>query len=1046
MEQSTRGIQPSYRDLVEHTFGLICMHDLRGVLEWVNRAGSELLGREPALLVGHPLSEFIANPSAASDYLERIRAHGHDQGWMEALDAEGRSIFIQYHNVLVEPGDREPYVLGHAQDVTELVRTQEELRVARDQLDRLVAASPAMIFSAPVSGGPGATFVSSNVRKILGYEPGEFGGSFWIDRVQPEDRERVLAQIRDELHPTGHTVMEYRFLRADGTYRTMKDERRVLRDAEGTPTEIAGYWIDVTQERRLTQAMDRWYNVSLDLACQIDVEGRYTRVNPAYSRILGYEEPDLVGKPLTHFVHTEDLEPTARTLRQLWASETPVRFECRYRHRDGSYRWLQWDAHPYPDRGFVYASARDVTDSKAREVELERAKLAADKANEAKGEFLANVSHEIRTPMNGIIGMTELALDTELSDQQREYLQMVQGSAMALLDVINSVLDFSKIDAGKLQLEEIDFTLRDTITGALKPLALSATKKGLELLYDEGPGIPERLRGDPGRLRQVLVNLVGNAVKFTEEGEVSVTMERVRDLDDCVEVRIAVRDTGMGIPPDKLGYIFESFHQVDGSTSRRFGGTGLGLSIASGIVAMMGGEIIVESAEGVGSTFHFTVPFRHGSPAARGPLLPTSELTGLRVLVLDDNETNRRILEGFLGRMGMEAVCVATGPEALEILDGSHRAGEPLDMIITDVHMADMDGFEVARRIREDHRFDDLVIVTITSAGRPGDGLLCEQLGISSYLLKPITPTELRDAIQLTLAQDGRTPRESQLVTRHSLREAWQSLRVLLAEDNEVNQRLATALLERLGHRVTHAKTGVEVLDLLAKDAFDLVLMDIQMPEMGGVEATQLIREREAEAEAGGHMPIVAMTAHAMAGDRERFLAAGMDEYISKPINQERLREVVRNLGQGPKQDDADDADDVTEDPSTMEKPPMSTSPTHDAGDTPFDREELLERVESDVELLSTLVAVFKADRPHRMEEIRSAVEAGDATALSSAAHTIKGALGIFGAEPARSIAEELENLGHGGRVDGARELFARLGDAVVSAEEALDRFLRELQ
>jgi PAS domain S-box-containing protein len=1043
MEQRTRETQPSYRDLVEHAFGLICMHDLRGVLEWVNPAASQLLGREPALLIGHNLGEFIANSAAVPDYLERIRGHGHDQGWLEALDAEGRSVYIQYHNVLVEPGDREPYVLGHAQDVTQLVRTQEELRVARDQLDRLVAASPAMIFSAEVSGDLGATFVSSNVREILGYEPESFGGSFWIDHVHPEDRKRVVAQLRDELYRTGHTAMEYRFLRADGSYRTMKDEQRILRDADGNPTEIAGYWIDITQERRLTQAMDRWYSVSLDLACQIDVEGRYTRVNPAYARVLGYEESDLLGKPLTHFVHPDELEGTSKTLRRLWANETPVRFECRYRHKDGTYRWLQWDTHAYADRGFIYASARDITEGKAREVELERAKQAADKANEAKGEFLANVSHEIRTPMNGIIGMTELALDTQLSDQQREYLQMVQSSAMALLDVINSVLDFSKIDAGKLQLEEIDFTLRETITGALKPLGLSANKKNLELLYDEGPGIPERLRGDPGRLRQVLVNLVGNAVKFTEEGEVSVTMDKVRDLEDGVEVRIAVRDTGIGIPADKLGYIFESFHQVDGSTSRRFGGTGLGLSIASGIVSMMGGEIEVESTEGAGSTFHFTVPFRHGSRAARGPSLPTGELRGLRVLVLDDNGTNRRILEGFLGRMGMEVVSVATGPDALEILDGSQRAGEALEMLITDVHMAGMDGFEVARRIREDRRFDDLFIVTITSVGRPGDGVLCEQLGISSYLLKPITPTELRDAIQLTLAQDRSAPSESQLVTRHSLREAWQSLRVLLAEDNEVNQRLATAILERLGHRVTHARNGREVLELSAKDSFDLILMDIQMPEMGGVEATQLIREREAKE--GGHMPIVAMTAHAMAGDRERFLAAGMDEYISKPISQERLREVVRNLGKSPEEQDVVPPVEVADDLSRTEEAPVSASPTNDAGDMPFDREELLKRVESDRELLSTLVAVFKADRPHRMEEIEHALEAGDATALSSAAHTIKGALGVFGAEPARSIAEELENLGRGGRVDGARELVARLAEAVVSAEAALDRFLREL-
>jgi PAS domain S-box-containing protein len=1039
MKQSIAESQPRYRDLVEHSSGLICMHHLAGVLEWVNPAAGSLLGRAPESMVGRSLADFIVNKAAVSAYLERILEHGHDQGWLEALHADGTSVFLQYHNVLVEPPDREAYVLGHAQDVTALVRAKQDLRIASDHLDRLIEASPAMIYSARASGDYDTTYMSPNVRRVMGYAPEDFRGSFWRDRIHPEDRGRVWGEM-DVLLVRGHHVMEYRFLHADGSYRIMKDELRVLRDEAGQPTEIAGSWIDVTQERRLADAMDRWYKVSLDLACQIDVEGRYTRVNPAFTRVLGYEVSELRGKPLTHLVHPDDLVTTTQKLRAVWGSEEPVRFENRYRHQDGSYRWLQWDAHAYTERGFVYAAARDVTEAKAREEELERAKIAADRANDAKGEFLANVSHEIRTPMNGIIGMTELALDTELSDQQREYLQMVQSSALALLDVINSVLDFSKIEAGKLQIEAIDFTLRETLTGALKPLGIVANKKGLELLYDEGPGIPERMRGDPGRLRQVLVNLVGNAVKFTERGEISVTIERVRDVEDGIELRFEVRDTGIGIPADKLDYVFESFHQADGSMSRRFGGTGLGLSIASGIVEVMGGEILVESTEGVGSTFHFSVPFGHAQQAVRAPTLPVTELAGLRVMILDDNATNRRILENFLGRMGMETVSVASGPEALGILDGSQRAGEPLDMMILDVHMPDMDGFEVARRIRADDRFDELVLVTITSAGRPGDGALCERLGISSYLLKPITPTELRDAIQLTLAQGLGARAESQLVTRHSLREAWQSLRVLLAEDNPVNQRLATHILERLGHEVTHAGTGREVLELLETGDFDLILMDIQMPELGGVEATQRIRARESRE--GGHIPIVAMTAHAMTGDRERFLAAGMDEYISKPISQERLREVVRSLGRQPDGAVTGESDPSGISPTTED---ASVSPPFADGPPTIDREGLLARVESDLELLSTLVGVFRADRPNLMGAIEVALQTKDARALGDAAHTLKGALSVFGVEPARSLAERLEKLGREGRLDAAPDLVDRLGAAVVAAEDGLDRLLREL-
>jgi PAS domain S-box-containing protein len=1024
-EPSLANGQPRHPDVLEHSLGLICTHDLDAELRWVNPSATLLLGRSPSEMVGHNLAEFLANPGIVPAYLARLREHGQDEGWIEAIHANGESVFLQYHNVLIRPEDGEEYVLGHAQNVTSLVRTERELRVARDRLDRLLAASPAMIYSAKATGDFGTTYMSPNVHELVGYDGSDFVGPFWMNHIHPEDRERVLDEIQ-ELQEHGHRVFTYRFQCADGKYRVMKDDARLLRDDAGNPTEVAGHWIDVTEERRLEELMDRWYQRSLDLACQLDEDGRFTRMNPAVERMLGYPTSEVLGQPLLHFVHPEDTKLTAETLRTLWRTNDPIRFEVRFRHADGTFLWLQWDAHPYVERGFIHAFARDVTDVKSRQVELERAKLEAERANQARGEFLANVSHEIRTPMNGIIGMTELALDTPLTDQQREYLQMVQGSALALLDVINSVLDFSKIEAGKLQIEAIDFTLRDTLTGALKPQALLANRKGVELLYDEGPGMPERLRGDPGRLRQVLVNLIGNAVKFTEQGEVRVTVTKERDSENGVAIHFDVTDTGIGIPADKLESIFEAFTQADGSTSRRFGGTGLGLSIASGLVEAMGGTIGVESEQGVGSSFHFTLPFQHGQQAARPPHLPATELRGIDVLVVDDNQTNRRILEGFLGRMGMRPVSVSSGAEALKTLVKAHSAKRPLEMAILDVHMPAMDGFELARRIRDDHRFDDLVLITITSAGRPGDGALCEQLGISSYLIKPITPTELRDAIQLTLAQEHGEPSRAQLVTRHSLREAWESMRVLLAEDNQVNQRLAVHVLERLGHQVQVAKNGHEALELLEKSMFDLVLMDIQMPGMGGVEATQRIRAMEAQR--GGHIPIVAMTAHAMAGDKERFLEVGMDEYISKPISQERLREVVRSLGRP-----ASDASGNAADSAAAERP------------LPFDRDALMARVESDTELLGTLVAVFKADRPKLMSEIEEALLASDAVALSESAHTMKGALSVFGVEPARSIAERLEAAGKAGHLDSARDLYRELERAIVVAEDGLEALLTEL-
>jgi PAS domain S-box-containing protein len=708
-------------------------------------------------------------------------------------------------------------------------------------------------------------------------EIGKLVGSFnhMLDRIQERDAE--LQAAKEEL--------ENRVQARTEQLQTEVNER--LR-AEET----------LSRERKELRALID--NVP-DFLYVKDAESRFVVANASLARFMGMRAPeDLLHKTDFDFFPKELANAYYQDEREVIRTNQPIvgREEaCRDAH--GNRIWLLTTKVPLQDKnGLVVGIAgvgRDITERQKIESERQRAREAAEEANRAKSEFLANMSHEIRTPLNGVMGMTDLALETQLTPEQREYLETVKMSADSLLTVINDILDFSKIEAGKIDLETIDFNLRDCLEMSLKTLALRADEKGLELLCEVAPEVPEVVRGDSGRLRQVIINLIGNAIKFTDKGEVAlkVQVEAVNEHDRTL--RFTVADSGIGIPQDKLQSIFDPFSQADSSTTRKYGGTGLGLTITNRLVGMMGGRVWAESDFGRGSQFHFTARFGIADDKIIevGTIAPPEILRAARVLVVDDNRTNRRILEGMLGRWEMKSSSAEDGVGALSKLSEAQESAEPFGLILMDMHMPNMDGFELIERIRHSPHPSTATIMMLTSAGHRGDAARCQELGVAAYLLKPIRQSELREAIARVLGareQKGAIP----LITRYSLqdaREPFASLRVLLVEDNRVNQRLATRLLEKRGHSVLLAGDGREALGALEKESFDLVLMDLQMPEMDGFEATAVIRD--AEKVSGNHLPIVALTAHAMKGDREKCLAAGMDGYLTKPIRPHELDELL---------------------------------------------------------------------------------------------------------------------------------------------------------
>ncbi len=926
-------------------------------------------------------------------------------------------------------------------DIAARARIEQALAQERNLLRTLIDTLPDLIYVKDTA----SRYLLSNTTHacFLGYDsPDQVIGKdvfelFPADQARAfrADDERVLRSAQP-LYDREEQVLD----RQTGNLRWNLTTKIPLRDASGAVTGLLGVARDITARKqtetklaRRKQFFESLFMNNPVAIVTLGLEHWITACNPAFEALFGYTTDEVIGRELDELISTGEMYNEASTYTTQVMNGEMIHAVGKRRRKDGSLVDVEIFGVPVlveGERIGALGMYHDIT-------ELVQAREQAEAADRAKSAFLAAMSHEIRTPLNGVIGMTGLLLDTPLTAQQRQFAETIRFSGENLLTIINDILDFSKIEAGRMELETTDFDLRQVVENVGALFAERAYQKGLELVLSIDPNVPTTLRGDPFRLGQVLTNLVGNAIKFTERGEVVVNVTNVTDAAPMSarvpteRLRFAVRDTGIGITPEQQARLFKPFSQADLSTTRKYGGTGLGLAISKRLVELMGGQISVTSRSGEGSTFEFMVPCALGSPDALPQSLAAANLQGVRVLIVDDNATNRTVLHHQVIAWGMLPQSASNGKEALEKLRAA-AATTPFEVVLLDMEMPEMDGVTLARALRADPALQSLKLVLLTSVGRIGGELSAQQSGLDAVLVKPVRQSELYNCLVMLL---GVTPAALgvERTLPRAAKEEGKGVRVLLAEDNAVNQQVAVFMLQARGYQVDVVGNGKEALDALERAPYDLVLMDCQMPEMDGLEATAQIRRREGAAR---HMPIIALTAHALRGEREKCIAAGMDDYLAKPITPDALYATLRHWL-----------------PKTSESAPESPAPPVEA--SPAEAEEpildatvlenfrqLQEPGEPDV--VAQLIDLFLRELPDKLAAAQDALTNRDAARLAKAAHTLKGSSANIGARRAARVCLELEQLAKANRLDDAEQTFARLQQEYAYVRDALQRVRAE--